>query len=54
MKTIKSWNGKTNTLTYDESIYNVNNSTWIRDYSYPQQQIPSAQEKLLKYSLMNT
>lgn len=41
---IKSWNGKTNTLTYDESIYNVNNSTWIRDYSYPQQQIPSAQE----------
>jgi hypothetical protein len=40
----KSWNIKTNTLTFDESIYDTNSNTWIRDYSYPQQQIPSAQE----------
>jgi uncharacterized protein involved in exopolysaccharide biosynthesis len=41
---VKSWNSKTNTLAFDESIYNTNSNTWIRDYSYPQQQIPSAQE----------
>ena len=41
---VKSWNSKTNTLTFDDSIYDTNSNTWIRDYSYPQQQIPSAQE----------
>jgi len=41
---VKSWNSKTNTLAFDESIYNTSSNTWIRDYSYPQQQIPSAQE----------
>ena len=41
---LKSWNSNTNTLAYDGSIYDANSNTWIRDYSYPQQQIPSAQE----------
>ena len=41
---VKSWNFKTNTLAFDDSIYDTNSNTWIRDYSYPQQQIPSAQE----------
>lgn len=41
---IKSWNFKKNKLTYDEDIYDTNSNTWIRDFSYPQQQIPSAQE----------
>jgi hypothetical protein len=41
---VKSWNSKTNTLTFDESIYDTNSNTWIRDFSYPQQQLPSAQE----------
>ena len=41
---VKSWNSKTNTLVFDDSIYDTNSNTWIRDYSYPQQQIPSAQE----------
>ena len=40
----KSWNPKTNTVAFDDSIYDTNSNTWIRDYSYPQQQIPSAQE----------
>jgi len=40
----KSWNSKTNTLAFDDSIYDTNSNTWIRDFSYPQQQIPSAQE----------
>jgi len=41
---VKSWNPKTNTLAFDQSIYDTNSNTWIRDYSYPQQQIPSSQE----------
>ena len=41
---VKSWNSKTNTLTFDESIFDINSNTWTRDYSHPQQQIPSAQE----------
>ena len=45
----KSWNIKTNTLTFDESIYDRNSNTWIRDFSYPQQQIPSAQESFEVY-----
>jgi len=40
----KSWNSKTNTAAFDENIYDTSSNTWIRDYSYPQQQIPSAQE----------
>jgi len=41
---IKSWNYKTNTLAFDENIYKKNNNTWVRDYSYPKLQVPSAQE----------
>jgi len=41
---VKSWNSQTNTLAFDENIYDTNSNTWIRGYSYPQQQIPSAQE----------
>ena len=41
---IKDWNHENNTLTYDDNIYDVKSNTWVRDYSYPQQQIPSAQE----------
>ena len=41
---VKSWDSKTNSMAYDNSIYNTNNNTWVRDYSYPQQQVPSAQE----------
>jgi hypothetical protein len=41
---VKSWNSKTNILNFDDSIYDTSSNTWVRDYSYPQQQIPSAQE----------
>ena len=41
---VKSWNSKTNTVSFDKNIYDTNSNAWIRDYSYPQQQIPSAQE----------
>ena len=41
---VKSWNSQANSLTFDDSIYDSTNNSWIRDYSYPQQQIPSTQE----------
>jgi hypothetical protein len=49
----KSWNSETNTVSYDENIFDTSTNTWIRDYSYPQQQIPSAQEsfKVFKETL---
>tara|TARA_B110000503_G_C7103983_1_gene395102 strand:+ start:141 stop:1088 length:948 start_codon:yes stop_codon:yes gene_type:complete len=46
---VKSWNPKTNTLIYDKSIYDKNSNTWVRDYSYPQQQIPSPQESFEEF-----
>jgi len=39
-----SWNHQTNTINYDESVYNDLTNSWVRDYSYPQKKIPSAQE----------
>jgi len=41
---VKSWNPKTNIVVFDENIYDTNSNTWVRDYSYPKKQIPSAQE----------
>ena len=41
---VESWNFETNTLAYDDSVYKKKTNTWIRDYSYPQKQIPSSQE----------
>ena len=41
---VKSWNYQTNALAFDETIFDTNSNTWIRDYSYPQKQIPSSQE----------
>jgi uncharacterized protein involved in exopolysaccharide biosynthesis len=37
---VDSWNSNTNTLTYDESLFNKNTNTWLS----PGNQIPSAQE----------
>ena len=37
---VKSWDSKTNTLVYDESIYDTKSSTWIGGFS----DIPSTQE----------
>ena len=40
----KSWSSTTNIVAYDENIFDTNTGSWVREYSYPQQQIPSAQE----------
>jgi LPS O-antigen subunit length determinant protein (WzzB/FepE family) len=41
---VKSWNSSTNLLVYKEDQYDTQSSTWVRDFAYPQLQIPSAQE----------
>ena len=46
---VKSWNPQINILAYDENIYKINTNTWVRKYSYPQKQIPSAQESFRAY-----
>ena len=46
---LESWERTTNTLNYDESAYNIKTNTWVRDYSYPYKQIPSAQESFKEF-----
>jgi hypothetical protein len=46
----KSWNSKTNEVVFDESLFEVKTNSWIRNYSYPLQQIPSAQESFAVFS----
>ena len=46
---VKNWNYKTNTVIFDKNIYDVNSNTWVRDYSYPKQQMPSAQESFEEF-----
>ena len=41
---VKSWDANTNSIIYDSSLYNDTANVWVRDFSYPQKQIPSAQE----------
>ncbi len=41
---VKSWEPQTNMLVFDDNIFDMQTNKWIRDYSYPQKQIPSAQE----------
>ena len=41
---VKSWNSKTNTVFFDENIYDTSSNTWIGDFSDPMQKIPSAQK----------
>ena len=40
----KSWNSETNTVSYNENIYDTSSNTWIVDDSDPMQKIPSAQK----------
>ena len=41
---IESWDYEKNTVIYDDSIFQSNSNSWVRDFSYPQSLIPSAQE----------
>lgn len=41
---VDEWDALTNTLSIDETIYNVNTSSWVRSVSHPYNQIPSEWE----------
>ncbi len=41
---LKSWEDKKNIIIYDDSIFQKDSNSWVRDFSYPQKLIPSAQE----------
>lgn len=43
------WDNETNTLIYDSRIYDEVANKWVRKYSYPNQQIPSAQESFIVF-----
>ena len=46
---IESWDSKTNSISYDGSIYIKKTDKWVRDYSYPDKLIPSPQESYEKF-----
>ena len=41
---VKSWNARTNKVTYDDEVFDLESNTWTRDYAFPQTPVPSAQE----------
>lgn len=45
----KEWDASKNIAVYNEKEYNEANQEWIRDFSYPQKQIPSPQESFKKF-----
>lgn len=47
---LKTWDPQTNSISYNKDIYNSQDQTWVRDFSFPQSQIPSAQESFLEFN----
>lgn len=41
---VEKWDPKKNIIIYDEEIYIASQNKWVREFTYPQKQIPSAQE----------
>jgi LPS O-antigen subunit length determinant protein (WzzB/FepE family) len=41
---LESWEPQANKLIYDDSIYKIDTNSWVRVYSHPKKQIPTAQE----------
>tara|TARA_A100001011_G_scaffold47996_1_gene45483 strand:- start:19201 stop:20151 length:951 start_codon:yes stop_codon:yes gene_type:complete len=46
---LKKWVPENNSLVYDESLFDVKQSKWIRDVKYPLKVKPSEQEAFLTY-----
>lgn len=45
----EKWDQKTNTIKYNNDIFDSKNSTWVRKVSLPKKTIPSSQEAYLEY-----
>ena len=46
---VKSWNLANNKVEFDKNIYDESTDKWTRDFTFPQKQIPSAQESFTKF-----
>ena len=46
---LRSWDAETNTLKFYENIYSESSGRWVRDFSFPQKQIPSPQESFERF-----
>ncbi|MDB9900839.1 Wzz/FepE/Etk N-terminal domain-containing protein [Gammaproteobacteria bacterium] len=46
----ESWSMQTNTITYNQALYDKKNNLWVRKASLPFKQIPSSQEAFGKFS----
>ena len=46
---VDKWDQKTNTIKYNDDIFDSKNNTWIRKVSFPKKTIPSSQEAYLEY-----
>jgi LPS O-antigen subunit length determinant protein (WzzB/FepE family) len=46
----ESWTMETNTITYNEALYDKKNNLWVREASLPFKKIPSSQEAFRKFS----
>jgi len=46
---LDSWSSRTNTLNYDDSLYDTQTQKWVRKFSNPSQQIPTAQESFREF-----
>jgi capsular polysaccharide biosynthesis protein len=45
----KKWDSRSNILIYDDKLFDSNSMKWIRDFSFPQEQVPSTQEAFKIY-----
>ncbi len=43
------WDASTNRIIFDDEIYDASSNKWVRDFSYPQTLIPSAQESFRSF-----
>ena len=41
---VESWDVTSNSFNYNKDLYDADKGIWVRDFSYPQSQVPSAQE----------
>lgn len=46
---VESWDSQTNTLNYDENLYDAISKTWVRNSSHPRKSKPSIQESFLVF-----
>ena len=46
---VKKWSYSDNRLVYKDNIFDIQNNTWVRKFTYPQKQVPSHQEAYEQY-----